>query len=944
MTKIATGVFLLGFSMGATAMAEVTIHNLRCEYRFEPLAIDTPQPRLSWELVSDQRGVQQASYRILVAGNATDLAADKADLWDSGQVQSDETAQIAYAGKPLKTGQTVYWKVRAWMKDGSATPWSRVASWRMGLMDPADLKAKWISDPTPLPEGKDLPARPSPMLRKAFKLDKTVRKATAMATALGLYELRINGRRVGDSLLTPEWTDYHTRVQYQTYDVTTLLTTGDNVVGAVLGDGWYAGRIGISHIVPDGTLRAHYGKQLRFLMQMEIEYADGTSETIVTDGSWKATTDGPIRKACILDGEVYDARKAKDGWDSPGYDDGDWKPVTVQDKVDIQLVAQPNEPIRVTQELEAKSITEPKPGVYVVDFGQILAGWCRIKVKAPAGTTVTLRHAEVLEPDGMIYRDNLRMKALGGELGARQEDQFIVRGDGVELFEPHFTYHGFRYVEVTGLPEKPELDFIIARHFHSATRPVGTFECSSPLLNKLMQNIIWTLRDNMHSVPTDCPQRDERMGWLGDMLVFAQPATYLMDMSAFFTKWVRDIRDDQAKDGRYPDFAPHPFDPDARFSGVPAWGDCGVIVPWRMYVNYGDKRVLEEHFDSARRWVDWIHGNNPDLLWKNKRHNDYGDWLNGDTLKLEGFPKGEAEIPKEVFATAFFQHSTQLVARMAEIIGKRDEAAKYGKLADDIRAAFVKAYIDDDTKVKGHTQSAYAIALAFNLVPQKKRAVAAERLVERVRAYKDHISTGFHTTIMLMNELTRAGRSDVAYMLINNRTIPSWGYTIDQGATTIWERWDGYVEGRGYQDPGMNSFCHYAIGSVGEWMYRTILGINPDEANPGYKHILLAPVPGGGLTWAKGGLHSIRGPITTEWKLEEKNLVYNVSIPANTTATLRLPATDAARVTESGKPASKARGVRFVKMDGQTAVYELGSGSYRFVSEEAPLAGGGPAK
>jgi alpha-L-rhamnosidase len=495
------------------------------------------------------------------------------------------------------------------------------------------------------------------------------------------------------------------------------------------------------------------------------------------------------------------------------------------------------------------------------------------------------------------------------------------------------------------LPEKPALDSIIARHFHSATPPVGEFSCSSPLLNQLMQNIVWTLRDNLHSTPTDCPQRDERMGWMGDMLVFAQPACYLMDMGAFFTKWVRDIRDDQAKDGRYPDFAPHPFDPDARFSGVPAWGDCGVIVPWRMYVNYGDKRVLDEHFDSARRWVDWIHKENPELLWKNKRHNDYGDWLNGDTLQLEGFPKGEAQIPNEVFASAFFQHSTYLLAQMAEVIGKSAEAAKYTKLAEDIRQAFIKAYIADDATVKGHTQSAYAIALAFNLVPGDKRPAAAEKMVERVRDYKNHISTGFHTTIMLMNELTRAGRNDVAYMLVNNRTIPSWGYSIEQGATTIWERWDGYVEGRGFQDPGMNSFCHYAIGSVSEWMYRTILGINPHEAIPGYKHIVLKPVPGGGLDWAKGSYHSIRGPIVSEWRLDgSKNLTLKVAIPANTTATLHLPASDASAVTEGGKPAAEAEGVKFVKMDAGAGVYELGSGSYEFVSKNAPVAGGAEAK
>ncbi|MBI4580657.1 MAG: glycoside hydrolase family 78 protein [Planctomycetes bacterium] len=914
-------------------MADVAATHLRCEYLVSPLAVDTPQPRLSWEVQSADRGVQQTAYQILAAGSRDALANDRADLWDTGKVASRETAQVIYAGKPLRSGQSVLWKVRLWTDGGGSSAWSQPATWRVGLLDPDVLKAKWIGDPTPPPEGDDLPARPSPMLRKAFRIDKQVQRAVATVSALGLYETRLNGQRVSESLLAPEWTDYHTRVQYQTYDVTTLLRAGDNVVAATLGDGWYAGRIGISQIVgKDAKLRAHYGKRLRFLMQMDVEYADGSSESLITDGTWKATTDGPIRKACILDGEVYDAGREMDGWDYPGFNDAAWTPVDVQDKIDAQLVAQPNEPIRITQEIEARAVAEPRPGVYVFDFGQNLAGWCRIKVRGAAGTTITLRHAEVLDPDGKIYRDNLRMKPLGGQLGARQENQFILRGKGLEIYEPHFTYHGFRFVEVTGLPAKPPLEFITARHFHSNTPPAGEFSCSSPLLNKLMQNTVWTHRDNMHSVPTDCPQRDERMGWMGDMLVFAQPACFNMDMAAFFTKWVRDIRDDQAKDGRYPDFAPHPFDSDARFSGVPAWGDCGVVVPWRMYVNYGDVRVIEQHFDSARRWVDWIHQNNPDLLWKNKRNNDYGDWLNGDTLKLEGFPKGEAEVPKEVFATAFFQHSTELVARMAGVIGRKDEVDKYGKLAENIRQAFVKAYIGGDATVKGNTQSAYALALAFNLMPSDKRAAAVDRMVERIHAYKDHISTGFHTTIMLMSELTRAHRNDVAYMLLNNRTIPSWGYTLDHGGTTIWERWDGYVEGRGYQDPGMNSFCHYAIGSVGEWMYRTILGINPDEVNPGYAHFFLKPVPGGGLTWAKGSYHSIRGRIVSDWKVNGAILTFKTTVPANTRATLHLPATNADSVTEGGKPAAEADGVKFVKMDNGAAIYELASGTYEFVS------------
>lgn len=928
---------------GVSVMGKVTPTGLRCEYLTDPLAIDVAQPRLSWMIEADGRGVRQTAYEILVACCERGLKGNEGSLWTTGKVASDATNQIVYAGKPLAPGQTAHWKVRVWTGGSEPSAWSQPARWRLGPSRPADWTAKWIGLPRPVPASEPLPALPATVLRKEFRLNQPIARALVTATALGAYELRINGKRVGEDLLTPNWTDYHTRVQYQTYDVTPLLRGGKNVVGATLGDGWYAGRLGISHIIPDGPLRGHYGRDLRLLVQLDVDFEDGDTATIITDGSWKATDDGPIRKSCLLDGEVYDARKEMPGWDAPGFDDSAWKPVIVQDAIKAQLNAQPNEPIRVTAELKPVAIKEPKPGVYVVDFGQEIAGWCRLTLRGPAGTTVTLRHAEVLQPDGMIYRDNLRMSVYANDknlkwgpyLGARQEDQFILRGEGEEVFEPRFTYHGFRYVEVTGLPAKLSADQILARAFHSAPPMTGAFECSSPILNQLMSNITWTLRDNLHSVPTDCPQRDERMGWMGDMLAFAQSACFLMDMGGFFTKWVRDIRDDQADDGRYPDFAPQPYDANRSFSGVPAWGDCGVVVPWRMYVNYGDTRVLAEHFDSARRWVDWIHKNNPDLLWKNKRNNDYGDWLNGDTLKLEmfGYPKGGSEVPKETFATAFFQHSASLVAKMAAAIGRKDDAAKYGKLAADIRAAFIKAYIKDSGEVAGNAQASYAIALHFNLLPEDKRAEAARRAVERIKAYKDHISTGFHTTVMLMRELSGNGHNEVAYKLLNNRTIPSWLYEIDHGGTTIWERWDGYVEGRGFQDPGMNSFCHYAIGSVGEWMYRTILGINPDEEHPGYRHFILRPQPGGGLQWARGHYESIRGRIATDWRVQGDDLSLTVTIPANTTATVCLPAKAAVQVTEGGKPASEAEGVKFVRMADGAAIYEVGSGTYNFVSK-----------
>lgn len=913
-------------------MADVKATRLRCEYLTNPLAIDSPQPRLSWVLESSERGVIQDAYQILVATSEKKLERDEGDLWDSGKVASDMTCQVFYNGKPLQADQDVHWKVRVWTVNGDASAWSEPASWRMGILDAKGWPAKWVGAPGPVDESKTSEPMPSPMLRKGFSLDKPVRRAIATVSALGLYELSINGQRVGHRCLSPEWTNFNKRVQYQAYDVTDLLRSGDNAIGAMLGDGWYAGRLGISHIVHKDWIRAHYGKRLRLSMRLHVEHEDGSTQAIVTDKTWRVHTDGPVRRSCILDGETYDARKEIPGWDKPGFDDRAWDVVDVLDAIDAQLDAQPNEPIRVTEELAPKSITEPAPGVYVVDFGQNMAGVVRIRVRGRAGQTVRMRFAEVLQDDGNIYRDNLRMESLGGHLGARQEDNYTLRGDGEEVYEPHFLYHGFRFMEIVGLESKPDPSTLTARVIHSAPPMAGEFACSSDLLNKLMSNIVWTHRDNMHSVPTDCPQRDERMGWLGDMLVFAQPACFNMDMAAFFKKWVKDIRDAQARDGRYPDIAPHPYEPDVRFSGVPAWGDCGVFVPWVMYVNYGDTRVLAEHFESARRWVDWIHSNNSDLLWKNNRNNDYGDWLNGDTFQLSGYPKGQAELDHEVFGTAFFFKSTELVAKMADIIGRDKEAKHYGKLAEDIRQAFLKAYVKEDGTVHNHTQSSYAIALAFNIVPDNQRESAAKNMVQRIKDYGNHISTGFHTTIMLMNELTRNGYDDVAYMLINNRTMPSWGYTIDHGGTTIWERWDGYVEGRGFQNPAMNSFNHYAIGSVGEWMYRTILGINPDENAPGYRHVVMRIRPGGGLTWARGSYDSIRGPIVSDWKIDGGVLTWSVSIPANTTATVHVPASDATSVTEGAQPARDAKGVKFLREEAGAAVFEVGSGRYAFTS------------
>ncbi|HEY5911906.1 MAG TPA: glycoside hydrolase family 78 protein [Verrucomicrobiae bacterium] len=1076
----AIALMLLG---GAAQGLEVG--HLRCEYLSEPRGLDVAKPRLSWELESDRRGERQTAFQVLVASSRELLRENHGDLWDTGRVESDQTAQVAYEGRTLCSRTACYWKVRVWDHGRKATSWSEPASWTMGLLEARDWQAKWIADaasaaeaqsgaaggphngyhselatsadevkwvaidlgdsrtlegfrlfparpydwqpdtpgflfplrfkievaeradfsdarvvvdqtqadqPNPgtnapaftiaptvarhvrleatrlrvrsgndyglalaemevlshgtniargaavtardsiesggwsrnkLVDGRTQPqastalvSKPAILSRKGFSLDCKVRQATAYVTGLGVYELRLNGWRVGENILAPEWTSYGKRIQYQVYDVTRLVHPGENALGAMVGEGWYMGRL-------MGIPGNAYGSFPRLLLQVEIDFANGRKQVVVTDGSWQTSTEGPIRAAGIYDGETYDARLEQPGWDRPGFDSAAWKPARVLEAESGRLVWQRNEPIRVSRELKPVSMAEPKPGVYVFDLGQNMVGWCRLKLKGAAGTTVTIRHAEMINEDGTVYTANLR--------GAPQIVRFTLRGDGLETFEPHFTYHGFRYVELTGLSEKPRLDSVVGRVFHSAAPETGRFECSHPAINQLMWNILWTQRANLMSSPTDCPQRDERFGWMGDIQAFSQTAIFNMDMAAFLTKWLQDVRDDQVDDGRFPDYAPHPGDPNASFTGVPAWGDAGVIVPWRMYQNYADTRLLVEHFDAARRWVDYIHRLNPDLIWAKGRGNDYNDWLNGDWVKQKDWPAKGGSVPKEVFATAFFAHSTELVARMAEIIGRKDDARRYRDLAQRIKAVFNEKFVKPDGRIEGDTQAGYALALNFGLLPAELRTKAAQHLVNNISQYSGHLSTGIQTTHRAMLELTANGYQGTAWGLLTNRSFPSWLYMIDNGATTIWERWDGYVKGRGFQDAGMNSFNHWAFGAVGEWIWRNVAGINPDDAAPGYKHFIVHPRCCAGLTWARGSYDSIHGTISSEWRIEDGTFKLDVRVPPNTTATVYVPATNPKAVREGRSLATSAPGVDLLGPSEPGAVrYRIQSGRYSF--------------
>jgi alpha-L-rhamnosidase len=898
---------------------------LRCEYRVDPLGIDETAPRLSWALEAEGRSQTQSAYRVVVAGSEDDLEVEENLLWDSGRVESNRSVGIEYEGEELRSGSRCVWSVCVWDGAGNPSAYAEPAVFEIALLERSEWEGAWISlgqgpsqdlDP---PSGDDYDdvgpgLTPSPYLRNEIRLEKSVRRARLYATARGVYEPYVNGERVGKDVLAPGWTDYRERIQYQTYNVAGLLAQGQNTLGAILGDGWYAGFVGF-----DPKHRgAHYGSRPQLLAQLEIEFEDGTTQTVVSDGSWKSST-GPILYSDLLVGESYDARLEMSGWSEPGFDDSGWYPVGVEEVENSSLVAQPDEGVRVTEEVAAKVVTGPESGVYVFDMGQNMVGWVRLKVQGEAGTEVTLRHAEALNPDGTIYTTNLRF--------ARATDRYVLRGGGEEVYEPRFTFHGFRYVEVTGYPGEPPLEAITGRVVHSDTPPAGSFECSSPMVNQLQSNIVWGQRGNFLSIPTDCPQRDERLGWMGDAQIFVRTASFNMDVSAFFEKWMVDVEDAQSTEGAFPDVAPLFGDRSEAFlrQGSPAWGDAGVIVPWTIYRTYDDTRIIERHYDAMTRWMEYLNQANPDLLRRNKMGNNYGDWLS---------PKGDY-TPKDLLATAYWAYDARLMAEMAEAIGRDEDAKGYEQFFEGIRGAFNETYVASDGRIEGDAQTCYVLALYMDLLPEELRPAAAEHLVAAIEREDWHLSTGFVGVGYLCPVLTETGHSDVAYRLLNNETYPSWGYTISSGATTIWERWDGWTEENGFQSPNMNSFNHYSLGSVGEWLYRYVAGIDLDPQTAGYDRIVIRPHPGGGLTHARGEYDSIRGKIVSAWSIEGNQFNLGVTIPPNTTATVHLPVEAGARISEGGKPVEQTEGVKVLRTDDGEVVLAVGSGRYKFVGRVA---------
>ncbi len=894
--------------------ASFKLVGLRVEYKENPLGIDAHKPRLSWQLQALQagaRGVAQSAYQIRVARNERDLRAGNNLVWDSAKVNSDESVHRAYEGPALQSGQRYYWQVRMWDANGKASDWSDMAFWEMGLLNAADWQANWIE---PGIQEDVTKTGPAPMLRREFKVSGAIERARAYVTSHGLYEMRLNGQRVSDELFTPGWTSYNKRLQYQSYDVTNLLKSGDNAVGVVLGNGWYRGDLGW-----EGK-RNYYGDKLALLMQLKITYKDGREEIIGSDQNWKAAT-GPILISEIYHGETYDARLEKAGWAATGFDDKQWSGVKIVNHRKDLLVAPAGPPVRRIEELKPVKIFKTPNGETVADLGQNMVGWIRLKVQGTAETTVTIRHAEVLDKAGNFYTANLRR--------AKATLQYTLKGGGVETFEPHFTFFGFRYIAVEGFPGELTRDSVTGIVIHSEMTTMGEFETSSQIINQLQHNIRWGQKGNFLDVPTDCPQRDERMGWTGDAQVFANTAAFNMDVAGFFTKWLRDVAADQKENGSIPFVVPDVLStPQGTAGGSAAWADAGVIIPWNMYLIYGDKRLLEEQYTSMTKWVEYMRNRaGDDYLWNGDFH--FGDWLAYAAPDSEARSYPGATTDRDYIATAFFAHSTDLLRRTAQVLGKQNDAAKYGELLAQIKSAFRKEFVTETGRIGENTQTAYAVALQFDLLPDALRPLAAKRLAQEVRTRK-HLTTGFVGTPYLCHVLSRYGYLEEAYLLLNREQYPSWLFPVKQGATTIWERWDGQKPDGTFQDVGMNSFNHYAYGAIGEWMYRVMAGIELDPAAPGYKHILIQPQPGGGFTSVKASHRTMYGKVSSAWTLKDGKFELSVEVPANTRATVRLPKAQLAGVTEGGQALVNGNGITGSRQDGDAVVVEVGSGQYRF--------------
>jgi alpha-L-rhamnosidase len=860
-----------------SGLAETTVLDLRTEHRDDALGIALAAPRLSWRVASSRPGWRQTAYELEARGQLV-------------HVESDESVLVPWPFTALRSRERVDVRVRVRGADGVWSPWTERCAIEAALLDPNDWSASFIAVPWAEDSHSEQPAH---YYRREIVIDRPVACARLYASALGVYEAYVNGQPVGRDVLTPGWTSYHHRLEYQTYDVTALLREGPNVLGAITADGWYRGRLGFRE------QRNLYGQERALLSQLEINYEDGTVSLIASDGDWHVRT-GPILASSLYDGERYDARLELNGWCTPGYDDSDWAGARTLDH-DMGVLAAPvGPPVHRMQLLEPREIWTSPSGQTMVDFGQNLVGRLRIRVSGEAGDTVTMRHAEILE------RGELCVWPLRA---AAATDSYTLAGTGTETWEPHFTFHGFRYAEISGWPGELTADDIRAVVIHSDLERTGWFHCSDPLLERLHDNVLWSMRGNFLYVPTDCPQRDERLAWTGDIQLFAPTACFLYDCSGFLTSWLADLAAEQAElRGRVPNVIPDALpvvSPDERHDwDAPAagWGDAAAIVPWVLYQRTGNVEILARQLPSMTAWVDYVEAlAGPTRLWDDQGF-QFGDWLDPSAPPDE---PDRAMTDPSLVATAYFARSAEIVADVAAVLGDVDKEARYRRLAAEVRDAFVRRYREPGGRLVSDSQTAYAMALEFCLLREcSEREAAGRRLVALVRANGYRIATGFLGTPLICDALSSVGEHPTAYQLLLERDCPSWLYPVTMGATTIWERWDSLRPDGSVQPSDMTSFNHYAFGAIADWLHRTVAGLAP--AAPGYRRIAIRPVPGGGLTFARARHRTPYGLAEVEWRLIDDQLHLAATVPPNTEAEVTLPS-------------------------GATAPFTVGSGRHKWV-------------
>jgi alpha-L-rhamnosidase len=885
------------------AIAQLSTKNLLTENKSNPIGIDNLSPRFSWQIFSTNRNIKQTAYEIKIVA----VTKNKLNHWSSGKISSNQSVQVNYTGPALVSNTQYQWQVRVWDQSNAAAEWSAIASFQTGFLSATDWKAKWISPGYT----EDSVLRPSPLFRKSFASKAKIQSATLYITAHGLYEAQINGKRVGDAYLTPGWTAYQKRTQYQTYDVTNMLNTGKNAIGVTLGSGWYRGSLAWANN------RNSYGKDISLLAQLMILYEDGSTAMIVTDSSWKSST-GTIQYSEIYHGETVDARLEKKGWTLPEYNDMGWFGVSLGNQVFNTLIATENESVKKQEIFQPiKIFTTPK-GEQVIDFGQNLVGWVIVKATGKAGDKITVSHAEVLDKEGNFYTENLRV--------AKCQNNYILKGEGTEIFEPHFSWQGFRYAKIEGYPGKLTAENFSAVALYSSMPKTGIFESSNALINQLQHNIQWGQNGNFLDVPTDCPQRDERLGWTGDAQAFSRTAAFNRNVNSFFAKWLKDLAADQLPNGSVPHVIPNILG--ANSAGSAGWADVSTIIPWNMYLAYGDKRILAEQYNSMKAWVGYMEKESWNNLWNTGSH--FGDWL--FYRPFDDNDGRSAVTDKYLIAQCFFAHSTQLVINAAKVLGKTEDIVVYEKLLKNVKDAFMKEYVSPNGRLVSSTQTAYVLALQFDMLPESMRYLAADKLVGNIKKYNNHLTTGFLGTPYLCEVLTRFGHADLAYTLLLQESYPSWLYPVKMGATTIWERWNGIRTDGSFEPASMNSFNHYAYGAIGDWMYRFMVGLDTYQDGVGYQHIKIQPHIGGGFSYASASLETYYGQVSAGWKVSGTNLELNANIPANTSATVFIPAFSLENITENGKPLD-ADWKPTNLCNGYFSI-ELGSGNFQFIIKQ----------